>query len=143
MSIVTNPNVLSDEDTNLINEELKINIDDKYSFGPTRYFIPYDLSEDGTLKLPLAYASRRLKLKRRTRDEFASASVEFAGVLRDEQKVVKTEAIKTLNNQGSVILSMYCVHTSTDEISPSFNFSTSLLAVRENISIILNYLICK
>ena len=41
------------------------------------------------------------------------------------------------------ILSIYCVQTSTEEIWPVFKCSTNLLVVRENMFIILNYLVCK
>jgi superfamily II DNA or RNA helicase len=110
MSITVNVNDLSDLDLENINSELKIEMKDKYSFGPARYFIPYDIVGDGAeAVIPFAYAARNLKLKRRGRGMFnALEDVIFEGGLREEQLVVKEEAIDILNKRGSVILSMYC-----------------------------------
>jgi superfamily II DNA or RNA helicase len=110
MSITANTNELSEEQFNNINDELKIEMKDKYSFGPVKYFIPYDVLGDSgeTVSLPFAYAVRKLKLKRRTRDKFNPLETGFVGDLRDAQIEVKNEAIQTLNKKGSIILSMYC-----------------------------------
>jgi superfamily II DNA or RNA helicase len=108
MSLILHIDELSDNAREIINDELKIKMDDKYSFGPVRYMIPYELTGDNQLKLPFAFGVRRLKIKRPLRTEFSSIGVEFEGVLRPEQSLVKTEAIPILNKKGSIILSMYC-----------------------------------
>lgn len=108
MSLVTSLSEMSDEQMNKVNKELKIKLDDKYSFGPPRYMIPYDISDQDEVKLPFAFAKNKLKLQRRNRDTFEQTDVDFMGELRDEQRIVKKEAIQILNKTGSVILSMYC-----------------------------------
>ena len=108
MSLVTSLNEMSDEQMNKVNKELKIKLDDKYSFGPPRYMIPYDISDQDEVKLPFAFAKNKLKLQRRNRNTFEQTDVDFMGELRDEQRIVKKEAIQILNKTGSVILSMYC-----------------------------------
>ena len=115
MSITVNVNDLRDSQLEIINNELKIEMKDKYSFGPARFFIPYDITEDGHIAtIPFAYAARRLKQKRRARGMFNSLEtddgerLEFEGTLREEQLIVKQEAVEILNKRGSVILSMYC-----------------------------------
>jgi len=108
MSIEININELSDSHLAKVNEELKIELNDKYSFGPTKYMIPYEITDYDSVLLPFAYSVQKLNLKRRSRDLFTPMTSPFEGELRDEQNVVKTEAISILNKKGSVILSMYC-----------------------------------
>ena len=108
MSIEININELSDSHLAKVNEELKIELNDKYSFGPTKYMIPYEITDYDSVLLPFAYSVQKLNLKRRSRDLFTPMTSPFEGELRDEQHVVKTEAISILNKKGSVILSMYC-----------------------------------
>jgi superfamily II DNA or RNA helicase len=108
MSIVLPVEELSDKSREIINDELKLELKDKYSFGPARYLIPYELTGDERIKLPFAFASRRLKIKRPTRSLFPTIDVEFDGDLRPEQVEVKQEAVSILNKKGSVIMSMYC-----------------------------------
>ena len=109
MSIIVHTDKLSDTTRDIINNELKIKMDDKYSFGPTRYMFPYEVTDDNHIDLPFAFAARNLKIKRRERGMFKSIDVEFNGELRHEQVDVKQEAISIMNNKkGSVILSMYC-----------------------------------
>ena len=109
MSITTDSNYLTEYQFNKINDELKIEMKDKYSFGPSRYFIPYEvLGDEGDVAIPFAFGVRDLKLKRRTRDKFNPMDVKFEGELREAQTEVKEEAIRILNKKGSIILSMYC-----------------------------------
>jgi len=98
---------LSDDTRNRVIDDLQIPLEDKYSFGGPRYFYPYHLDDD-VLTLPFAYASRILKLPRKLRVNLSEMDVDFSGELREEQTVVKTEALTVLNKKGSVILSMYC-----------------------------------
>jgi superfamily II DNA or RNA helicase len=108
MSLSVAVNLIPDEDKTKINDVLKIKMEDKYSFGPPRYFIPYHITEFEEIKIPFAFAVRTLKYKRRERTIFPLTKLKFGGELRPEQKEVKTEAIAILNKTGSVILSMYC-----------------------------------
>ena len=109
MSIELNINDITDEEMVKINKELKIELKDKYSFGPAKYFIPYDITDSGeSVVIPFAYAANELKRPRRKRCEVEANTSSFVGELRDEQIIVRDEAIKTLNKKGSVIMSMYC-----------------------------------
>jgi superfamily II DNA or RNA helicase len=108
MSIVLPVEELSDKSREIINDELKLELKNKYDVGPSRYLIPYELTGDERIKLPFAFASRRLKIKRPTRSLFPTIDVEFDGDLRPEQVEVKQEAVSILNKKGSVIMSMYC-----------------------------------
>ena len=109
MSIELNINDITDEEMVKINKELKIELKDKYSFGPAKYFIPYDITDSGdSVIIPFAYAANELKRPRRPRCEVGANNSSFVGELRDEQIIVRDEAIKTLNKKGSVIMSMYC-----------------------------------
>jgi superfamily II DNA or RNA helicase len=108
MSLILPIDELTDDAREIINDELRIEMEDKYRFGSARWLIPYDLTGDNRIKIPFAFAARRLKIKRPNRSEFPSIGVEFEGDLRPEQIKVKQEAIATMNKKGSVILSMYC-----------------------------------
>lgn len=108
MSIELNINDITDEEMVKINKELKIELKDKYSFGPAKYFIPYDITDNDSVIIPFAYAANELKRPRRPRCEVEANTSSFVGELRDEQIIVRDEAIKTLNKKGSVIMSMYC-----------------------------------
>ena len=109
MSIELSINDITDEEMVKINKELKIELKDKYSFGPAKYFIPYDITDSGdSVIIPFAYAANELKRSRRPRCEVGANTSSFVGELRDEQIIVRDEAIKTLNKKGSVIMSMYC-----------------------------------
>lgn len=107
MSIVIDVNKLTDFDKEEINKQLKIKIENKYSYGPPRYIYPYILT-DNNITIPFAFAVSTLKNSRKNRISFDSIQNNFKGVLREEQKEVKKESIQTLNKKGSVILSMYC-----------------------------------
>ena len=108
MSIVVNVNDLSEKDTQFLNKELRIKIVDKYSFGNnTRYIFPYILN-DPYLTMPFNFAFNILKTERKSRTSECSSTITFNGELRNEQEIVKKEALKVLNKNGCVILSMYC-----------------------------------
>jgi len=108
MSIKTNVDNLTDEEMKKIQDELIIKIDSKYSFGSSRYMIPYEINGNDEIILPFAFASQELGMSRRPRDLLPSCFIDFKGDLRPEQLEVKKEAISILNKKGSVILSMYC-----------------------------------
>lgn len=108
MSLTIDIDELSDKSRQIINDELKLEMKDKYGFGPSRFLIPYELTGDDRIKIPFAFASRRLKIKRPLRTSFPEINIDFEGDLRPEQLQVKQEAISTMNKKGSVIMSMYC-----------------------------------
>lgn len=108
MSLELDINNITDEEMDKINTEMKIKMEDKYSFGPAKYFIPYEVINDDSVLIPFSYAVNELKRARKSRGMFEKMTHPFEGVLRDEQTVVRDEAIRTLNKTGSVILSMYC-----------------------------------
>lgn len=105
MSIKTNVDRLPQDKVNSIIQELKIEIKNKFS-TMSRWVYPFELIGND-LYIPLAYACTRLNLDRRLRNTFPSMSVEFKGVLRDEQVIVKKEALRQMSKTGSVIISMY------------------------------------
>lgn len=92
---------------NEINVDLTIQLENKFGYGPPKYVIPFSLNNN-ILTLPFNYAITTVKLKRPKRNKFSVSTAIFNASLRDEQVVVKNEAIIELNKKGSVILSMYC-----------------------------------
>lgn len=65
----------------------------------------FELDQDN-LYLPYAYAVKKGWAKP-VKNLFTQTNTKFVGELRDEQKVVKTEAISALNKNGSTILSLH------------------------------------
>jgi superfamily II DNA or RNA helicase len=105
MSIKIDIDMLTETQRNMINQELKIENKTKYSMM-AKWIFPHNLIGDD-LYIPLAFAFTRLKLKRRPRSDFPVMNVSFEGTLREEQQVVKKEALSFLSSFGSVIISMY------------------------------------
>jgi superfamily II DNA or RNA helicase len=99
-------NILSDEEKNIINDELTIKIEpDSYSFmTQPKYIIPYDIDNDNFIYIPFAYGE---KYERPLRSSFPIINYNFTGNLRLKQKKVVNESIKYLNKSGNVILSLY------------------------------------
>ena len=113
MSIAYNTRDIKPEISEKIRKDLEIKMESKFggssrfSSNNVRYIYPYQLVND-VIILPFAYTSSVLGLNRRGYNEFDKMNVTFEKELRPEQKIVKKEAIKHLNNTGSVLLSMYC-----------------------------------
>ena len=103
MSIKTNIDTLNQAKRDKINNELKLELKGP---GMSKWIFPFDLIGDD-LFVPFAYGIRQLKLKRPLRDTFTVMNRKFQGILRDEQLIVKKEAIDILDKQGSVIISAY------------------------------------
>jgi len=103
MSIKTNIDTLNQDKRDKINNELKLELKGP---GMSKWIFPFDLIGDD-LFVPFAYGIRQLKLKRPLRDTFTVMNRKFEGILRDEQLIVKKEAIDILDKQGSVIISAY------------------------------------
>lgn len=131
MSAKINIDELCNEVREKINTDLTIKLQDNKYAGraPSRYIFPYEIVGDD-IYLPFAYSYRELKFTRPSRDSFPNISVIFEGELREEQKVVKKEAIDILSKKGSVILSMFCGFGKTltsINISCSIGFKTLVI----------------
>jgi len=107
MSLITNVNTLEQDSKEKISKDLEIKIEDKFGMGQPRYIYPYIIETDN-IKLPFAYAVQAIKLPRPTREQFPQIELAFEGTLRDEQQVVRKEALKILSSKGSVIISAFC-----------------------------------
>lgn len=106
MSCKININNLSKKDRENIDKDLIIKIEDKFN-SFIKYIYPYEYDESNeTIYLPFAYAYQKLNRTRPPRDLFSSISVKFEGELREEQKIIKKEAIDILNKTGSVCLAL-------------------------------------
>ena len=108
MSLKTNINKLDNETISKINKDLIIKEKpDKYNkFARPKEVVTY-IIENQDIYIPFAYAVNELKIKRPEREIFPSMNVKFAGTLRDEQKIVKKEAMDFLSKNGSILLSIY------------------------------------
>jgi len=106
MSLILDIEELSNEEREKINEDMTIKIENKMSFIPPRSFYLPEILND-KIYLPFAYSVNILNKKRKLRKEFLEMNIEFSGTLRDEQKIVKKEALEHLNKTGSVIISAH------------------------------------
>jgi superfamily II DNA or RNA helicase len=75
-----------------------------------KFLEPYYIDEKSDeIYLPFAWCLENIKnIKRPEREELDKINVKFTGKLRENQKIVKDEAITLLNKTGSAILSLYC-----------------------------------
>jgi len=105
MSLVTN---ISDISGDQVENDLTIKIEPKFGVGQTKYLQPYSILSGERVCVPFAYGSTVLNIPRPVRKNFPVSKVKFAGTLRPEQKIVRKEAIQSLNKTGSVIVSGYC-----------------------------------
>lgn len=106
MSIITNIDDLPWETRQKIHKDLEIKLENKYAPGMAKYVYPFEINGDNII-LPFSYAARSLRLKRPPRERFSSMTVEFDGVLREEQKEILRESVNYLSTKGSVIISAY------------------------------------
>jgi len=108
MSISTPHAKLSEKTRKQINNDLTIRLENsKYAVGmPPKYIFPFDL-HDGRIVMPFAYAARGIRSTRPPRERFSGMQQKFGGGLRDEQKVVRREAIDLLSRTGSVMISCF------------------------------------
>lgn len=108
MSLLTPLSKLSLEERDQINTDLVLEIEkNKYNkFAKTEHIFAFNLNEDNTVSIPFAYGVNNLNLNRKSRDKFPVASVEFVGVLRDQQKDVFEEGKNTLSKNGFTMLSL-------------------------------------
>lgn len=88
----------------IINSELRIEL----GKNRKRYLFPYDIIKDDII-LPFNWTVMNISPSIwKPKKKFQTLKVKFTGTLRDEQKTVKKNALKILNKQCSVILSMPC-----------------------------------
>jgi superfamily II DNA or RNA helicase len=106
MSLKINVNKISDENIEKINEELKIVIPSNSNIYPDKVIQPYDLVNDN-IYLPFSFSVTELNLERPDRKNFPSMHLKFEGELRDEQKIIKSEAMEYIEKTGSIIISLY------------------------------------
>ena len=106
MSLKTKLNKLSNKVRDKINDELLLVLKNDSKMLPDKEIQPFDIVND-EIYLPFYYAINELNFDRPERKNFPSMNVKFEGVLRDEQVIVKKEALEKLTNKGSVILSLH------------------------------------
>lgn len=106
MSLKTKLNKLSNKVRDKINDELLLVLKNDSKMLPDKEIQPFDIVND-EIYLPFYYAINELNFDRPERKNFPSMNVKFEGVLRDEQIIVKKEALEKLTNKGSVILSLH------------------------------------
>ena len=77
--------------------------------------------DDNYIYLPFSYALKNFKeAKRPNRKKLPKMNLKFKGKLRPLQKEIKDKALKKINKNGSIIISLYC--TSSLTIYPYPNF---------------------
>lgn len=103
MSLQTKVNELSQESKDKIAKYLEIKIENKFGMGPPKIIYPYTIINDDII-LPFSFATS-LKIHRPKRENFSPLELPFEGTLREEQQIVRKEAIQTLSSKGSVIIS--------------------------------------
>jgi superfamily II DNA or RNA helicase len=97
---------LSNEDVDTINRELIVTQEpSKYAFSAEPKYIYLFEAEGDDLFVPFSYGK---KYPRPPRTNFPERKINFQGVLRENQKPVKKEAIEKLNQNGSVIIAAGC-----------------------------------
>jgi len=109
MSLSQSLNNLNEDIREKIHDDLEIIIKPKFNFSRVKYMYPYHIDHNDQIFIPFNYAVTNMKIKRNKTDVFSKREIVFNTSLRDEQKVVRKEALNILSkNGGSVILSMYC-----------------------------------
>lgn len=108
MSIRINLKRLSAEQIDQINTELVVVEEaNKYNkFAKPKHIYAFHLNTDNTVSIPFAYAIDALELKRRRREEFSQRIVSFAAEIREQQKEVYDESLKSLSSKGYTLLSL-------------------------------------
>ena len=106
MSLKIEINKLTNKERTKINEELLLILKNDSKILADKEIQPFDIINN-YIYLPFHYASNELTYKRPDRNLFPSMNVKFEGKLRDEQIIVKKEALEKLTNKGCTILSLY------------------------------------
>lgn len=83
-------------------------VDARSMFRKRKEISPYRLEED-KIYLPFqwAYSQSFFQPYRRPRTEYEELQTSFSGNLREEQKVIQTEAIQHMNQKGSILIACY------------------------------------
>jgi superfamily II DNA or RNA helicase len=105
MSLKINIDDLDNQYRDKINNDLTIKIENKSGMGMSKSIYLPEI-DDQFIYTPFAYSITELDKKRRERKEFSEINVKFDGELKEEQKIVKKEALSHLKT-GSVIISCY------------------------------------
>ena len=112
MSLTTSLNDLSDIQRETVLDNLTIRMDPgKYGqYVRAIYAFAITGDPDKMITIPFHYGQAKMGLSRRRRTDFPNASCTygFNGILRETQQVVKNEALKQLNRNGTVVLSLHC-----------------------------------
>ena len=106
MSLKIEINKLTNKERTKINEELLLILKNDSKILADKEIQPFDIVNN-YIYLPFHYASNELTYKRPDRNLFPSMNVKFEGKLRDEQIIVKKEALEKLTNKGCTILSLH------------------------------------
>jgi superfamily II DNA or RNA helicase len=122
MSLKINIENISNKNREKINDELKIVIPSESNIRPDKIIQPYDLIGDHVY-VPFSYGANELKISRPDRKNFPAMNLKFKGELRDEQKIVKKEALDYLTKTGCVILSLY---TGAGKTALSINLASNI-----------------
>ena len=128
MSLQTKVNELSQESKDKIAKYLEIKIENKFGMGPPKIIYPYSIINDDII-LPFSFATS-LKIHRPKRDNFSPLELPFEGTLREEQQIVRKEALQSLSNKGSVIISCFPGWGKTAcaiNLATAINFSTLVI----------------
>ena len=106
MSLKADINKLSNKDREKINNELLLILKNESKILADKEIQPFDIVNND-IYLPFNYALCELNYKRPERQLFPSMNIKFDGDLRDEQIIIKKEALKKLSDKGCTILSLY------------------------------------
>ena len=106
MSLKIDINKLSNNERTKINNELLLILKNDSKILADKEIQPFDIVNND-IYLPFNYACNELTYKRPERNLFPSMNVKFEGDLRDEQIIVKKEALGKLSNKGCTILSLH------------------------------------
>ena len=97
---------LNDDDLKTISKDLQVaQAPSKYAFNTQPTYICLYEAEGNDLFIPFAYGK---KYPRPERSTFSQKKVNFEGTLRENQVIVKNEAIERLNSHGAVIIAAAC-----------------------------------
>ena len=96
------------EQIDQINSELVVVEEtNKYNkFAKPKSIFAFNLNVDNTVSVPFAYGIENLSLNRRKREEFQQRHVIFDAEIRDQQKEVYDESLKSLSSKGYTLLSL-------------------------------------
>jgi superfamily II DNA or RNA helicase len=106
MSLKVEMNKLSNIQRKSVNEELFLVLKNDSKTLPDKEIQPFDIVNND-IYLPFNYACNNLNFKRPDRKSYPSMNVNFEGELREEQIIVKKEALEKLSTKGCTILSLY------------------------------------